>query len=85
MWTSRTVERDLVQIVEINYMFRPFSAWAIIRLRIEYWRKLIYYSVDIKNGGTRSVENTVVLRRTFIHSISSSVESHNGDGATKGR
>jgi hypothetical protein len=35
-------------------MFRPFSGWAIIRLRLEYRRKLIYYNVDIKNGGTRS-------------------------------
>jgi hypothetical protein len=43
------------QIVEeINYMFRPFSGWAIIRLRLEYRRKLIYYNVDIKNGETRS-------------------------------
>jgi hypothetical protein len=41
------------QIVEENsYMFRPFSGWAIIRLRLEYRRKLIYYNVDIKNGGT---------------------------------
>jgi hypothetical protein len=35
-------------------MFRPFSGWAIIRLRLEYRRKHIYYHVDIKNGGTRS-------------------------------
>jgi hypothetical protein len=43
------------QIVEeINYMFRPFSEWAIIRLRLEYRRKLIYYNLDIRNGGTRS-------------------------------
>jgi hypothetical protein len=42
------------QIVEENYMFRPFSGWAIIRLRLEYRRKHIYYNVDIKNGGTRS-------------------------------
>jgi hypothetical protein len=27
---------------ENNYMFRPFSGWAIIRLRLEYRRKLIY-------------------------------------------
>jgi hypothetical protein len=40
------------QIVEENnYMFRPFSGWAIIRLRLEYRRKLIYYNVDIKNWG----------------------------------
>jgi hypothetical protein len=40
------------QIVEENnYMFRPFSGWAIFRLRLEYRRKLIYYNVDIKNGG----------------------------------
>jgi hypothetical protein len=45
----------VLQIVEeINYMFRPFSGWAIIMLRLEYRRKLIYYNVDIKNGGTRS-------------------------------
>jgi hypothetical protein len=43
------------QIVEeYNHMFRPFSGWAIIRLRLEYRRKLIYYNVDIKNGGQRS-------------------------------
>jgi hypothetical protein len=35
-------------------MFRPISGWAIIRLRLEYRIKLIYYNVDIKNGGTRS-------------------------------
>jgi hypothetical protein len=34
---------------ENNYMFRPFSGWDIIRLRLEYWRKLIYYNVDIKH------------------------------------
>jgi hypothetical protein len=28
-------------------------------------------------------ENAVVLRRTFIHLISTSTESHNGDDATK--
>jgi hypothetical protein len=39
------------QIVEgNNYMFRPFSWWVIIRLRLEYWRKLIYYNVNIKHG-----------------------------------
>jgi hypothetical protein len=43
------------QIVEeINYMFRPFSGWAINRLTLEYRRKLIYCNVDIENGGTRS-------------------------------
>jgi hypothetical protein len=43
------------QIVEeINYMCLPFSGWAIIRLRLEYRRKLLYCNVDIKNGGTRS-------------------------------
>jgi hypothetical protein len=43
------------QIVEENnYMFRPFSGWAIIRLGLEYRRKHIYCNVDIKNGGTRS-------------------------------
>jgi hypothetical protein len=39
------------QIVEENnYMFRPFSGWAIIRLRPEYRRKITYYNVDIKHG-----------------------------------
>jgi hypothetical protein len=28
----------------------PFSGWGIIRLRLEYRRKLIYYNVDIKHG-----------------------------------
>jgi hypothetical protein len=35
-------------------MFRPFCGWAIIRLILEYRRKLIYCNVDIKIGGTRS-------------------------------
>jgi hypothetical protein len=38
-------------IEENNYMFRPFPGWAIIRLRLEYRRKLIYYNVEIKDGG----------------------------------
>jgi hypothetical protein len=39
------------QIVEENnYMFRPFSGWAIISLRLEYRRKLMYYNVDIKHA-----------------------------------
>jgi hypothetical protein len=80
---------------ENNYMFRPFSWWAIMRLRLEYRRKLLYCNVDIKNGGTRSrftiiihttgmlqlrssfflqFENTVVLRRTFIHLISTIIK-----------
>jgi hypothetical protein len=37
-------------VEENNYMFRPFSGWAIIRLRLEYRRKLMYYNVDIKHG-----------------------------------
>jgi hypothetical protein len=61
-------------------MFRPFSGWAIIRLGLEYQRKFIYYNVDIKYG---KFENTVVLRRIFIHSVPTSIESHNGDDATK--
>jgi hypothetical protein len=49
-----TITQLCFQIAEeINYMFRPFSGWTIIRLRLEYWIKLIYYNVDIKNGGTR--------------------------------
>jgi hypothetical protein len=46
------------QIVEENnYMFRSFSEWAIIRLRLEYRRKLIYYNVHIKYG-----ERDIVLQ-----------------------
>jgi hypothetical protein len=37
-------------VEEINYMFRPFSGWATIGLRLEYRRKLLYYNVDIKHG-----------------------------------
>jgi hypothetical protein len=125
---------------ENNYMFRPFSGWVIIRLRLEYRRKLptkrtsrmgerdlvlqclgrcvaiytgcgIWDSYDFicrvlcgfidmwagvvsdddppqKRAETcicflQQFENTVVLRRTFIHLISTSTESHNGDDATK--
>jgi hypothetical protein len=61
------------QIFEENhYMFRPFSGWTIIS------------NVDIKNGGgvqptqkraetcscfLQQFENTIVLRRTFVHLI----------------
>jgi hypothetical protein len=39
------------QIVEENnYMFRPFSGWAIIRLRLEYRRKLRNNNVNVKHG-----------------------------------
>jgi hypothetical protein len=45
------VKQPYLQIVEEIYkMFRPFSGWAIIRLKLEYRRKLTYYNVDIKNG-----------------------------------
>jgi hypothetical protein len=37
------------QIVEeINYMFRPFSGWAIIRLKLEYRRKLCHQRIETK-------------------------------------
>jgi hypothetical protein len=52
---GRCVAIYTLQIVEeINYMFRLFSGWAIIRVRLEYRRNLLYYSVDIENVGTRS-------------------------------
>jgi hypothetical protein len=98
------------QIVEENnYMFRPFSGWAIIRLRLEYLRKPIYYKVYIldvhivvyefspiflsqpndgppREGPKHVVDlfnnlKIVMLRRTFIHLISASITSHNGDDA----
>jgi hypothetical protein len=50
-------------VEENNYMFRPFSGWAIIRLRLEYRRNLIYYNVDIKNGGTMNLQSR--NHRTF--------------------
>jgi hypothetical protein len=57
------------QIVEEkNYMFRSFSGWAIIRLKLEYRRKLIHYNVDIKNGGTRS-------RFTMFYNVSKTITS----------
>jgi hypothetical protein len=37
-------------VEENNYMFRPFSGWAIIRLRLEHRAKLIYHNVGIKHG-----------------------------------
>jgi hypothetical protein len=58
------------QIVEeINYMFRPFSGCAIIRLRLEYWRKLIYYNVDNKNGGTRCRFTMFGEVRSYIYGV----------------
>jgi hypothetical protein len=36
------------QIVEeMNYVFWPFSGWAVIRLRLEYRRKLIYSGTSV--------------------------------------
>jgi hypothetical protein len=36
------------QIVEeINYMFRPFSGWAIIGLKLEYRRNLAHYNSSV--------------------------------------
>jgi hypothetical protein len=63
-------------VEENNYIFRPFSGWAIIRLRLEHREKLIYFNVDIKHGERdlvlqcllrflQQTENTVVLRRTL--------------------
>jgi predicted SpoU family rRNA methylase len=58
------------QIVEeINYIFRTFSGWAIIRLRLEYRRKLIHYNVDIKNGGTRSHFTMFGEVRSYIYAM----------------
>jgi hypothetical protein len=76
-------------------MFRPFSGWIIIRLGLEYRRKLIYYNVDITNGGPRSRFTMFVEVCSYIyaiwdlrwlrvtHLISTSTESHNADDATK--
>jgi hypothetical protein len=43
----------------------------------------IYMRCGICARFLQQFENTVVLRRTFIHLISISIESHNGDDATK--
>jgi hypothetical protein len=49
------------QIVEeINYMLRPFSVWAIVRLKLEYLRKLTHYNVDYTS---RMGERDLVLQR----------------------
>jgi hypothetical protein len=47
-------------VIEINYMFRPISVWAIIRLKLEYLRKLINYNVDYTS---RMGKRDLVLRR----------------------
>jgi hypothetical protein len=58
------------QIVDkINYMFRPFSGWAIIRLRLEYRSKLIYCNVDIKIGGPRSRFTMFGEVRSYIYRV----------------
>jgi hypothetical protein len=58
------------QIVEeINYMFRPFSGWAIIRLILEYRKKLMYYNVAIKNRGTRSRFAMFGEVRSYIYAM----------------
>jgi hypothetical protein len=55
------------QIVEENNVSALFWV-AIIRLRLEYRRKLIYCNVDIKNGGTRSRFTIFVKVRRFVFS-----------------
>jgi hypothetical protein len=52
---------------ENNYMFRPFSGWAIIRLRLEYRRKFIYYNVDIKCGRPGGSEARNIVTRRIYH------------------
>jgi hypothetical protein len=54
---------------EINYMFWPFLGWAIIRLRLEYRRKLIHYNVEIKNGGMRSLFTMCGEVRSYIYAM----------------
>jgi hypothetical protein len=50
------------QIVEENnYMSRPFSGWAIIRLRLEYRRKLIYSYTHPEDGPPRKGPKHVVV------------------------
>jgi hypothetical protein len=46
-------------VEEINYMFRPFSGWAIIRLKPEYSRNLTHYNVDYTS---RMGERDLVLQ-----------------------
>jgi hypothetical protein len=43
----------------------------------------LYFQIVEENNYMFRFENTVALRRTFIHLISTSIESHNGDDATK--
>jgi hypothetical protein len=74
-------------VEEKNYMFRPFSGWAIVRLRLEYLSKPIYYNVDIKNGGTRSCftifgEVCSYIYRAWCYRVC--VAIYTGCGATGG-
>jgi hypothetical protein len=74
-------------IEENNYMFRPFSGLAIIRLRLEYRRKLIYYNVDIKNGGTRSRFTVFEEECSYIYRVwcyRGCVAIYTGCGSTGG-
>jgi hypothetical protein len=41
------VTNRIFELFKNNYMFWTFSGWAIIRLRLEYQRKLIYYDVGV--------------------------------------
>jgi hypothetical protein len=47
------------------------------------WRKQLHVSAEKCSCFLQQFENTVVLRRIFIHLNSTSIESHNGDDATK--
>jgi hypothetical protein len=55
------------QIVEENtYMFRPLSGWAIIRLRLEYRRKLIYYNGPPRKGPKHVVFPSTILKYSCV-------------------
>jgi hypothetical protein len=72
-------------VEENNYMFRPFSGWAIIRLRLEYRR--IYCNVDIKSGGTRSGFTMFGEECSYIYRVwcyRGCVAIYTGCGATGG-
>jgi hypothetical protein len=77
---SVVTQRYFQTVEENNYMFQPFSGWAIIRLRLEYRRKS-----QPDNGPPRKRPKHVVffnnlkiqlLRRTFTHFISNSSFIH---------
>jgi hypothetical protein len=85
MWTSKMGKRDLIlqclgRCVAIYARCGICDGYDIL---VSTWWWPIQKRAETCSCFLQQFENTVVLRRTFVHLISTIIESHNGDDATK--